>query len=57
MLAQRAQTLHSCGADVLCVATDQDITATGLGDLFAVVRAVPSVPVLQRDWFIHPLQV
>ena len=36
--------------------TDLEETPAGLSDLFAVCRAV-QVPVLQWDWFVHPLQV
>ena len=56
-LAQRAHILKKAGVHAICVRTDADDTDTGLADLFAVVRAVPDVPVLRRDWFIHPLQV
>lgn len=44
------------GADAVAVCTDLEDTPAGLSDLFAVVRAV-KVPVLQSDWFLHPLQV
>ena len=56
-LAERAQILQKAGVHAVCVRTDAEDTATGLSDLFAVVRAVPKMPVLRRDWFIHPLQV
>ena len=55
-LAERAKLLEAAGAHALSVRTDADDTASGLADLFAVVRAVPRLPVLRRDWFIHPLQ-
>ena len=44
------------GADAVAVCTDLEETPSGLSDLFAVCRAV-RVPVLQTDWFLHPLQV
>ncbi|KXZ49270.1 hypothetical protein GPECTOR_22g863 [Gonium pectorale] len=45
------------GASALVVRTDSDATPSGLLDLFTVQQAVPRVPVLARDWLIHPLQV
>jgi indole-3-glycerol phosphate synthase len=33
------------------------MSAQGLQDLFAVVQAAKRVPVLARDWIIHPLQL
>lgn len=56
-LGARSRSLKKAGAHALCVRTDADDTACGLKDLFVVVNAVPEIPVLQRDWFIHPLQV
>ncbi|GMH40085.1 hypothetical protein BSKO_07989 [Bryopsis sp. KO-2023] len=41
------------GAEALCVSMD---SPTGLKDLFGVCQAV-KVPVVARDWFIHPLQL
>lgn len=55
-LAEMAQRWVSWGADALVVPTDAEATSTGPADLLAVCRAV-SVPVLQRDWILHPLQV
>ena len=46
----------SWGVDAIAVPTDLEETPAGLSDLFAVCRAV-KVPVLQWDWFVHPLQV
>lgn len=43
------------GADALAVLTDLDYTSTGYADMVAACRAT-KVPVLQRDWFLHPLQ-
>ncbi|KAG2500630.1 hypothetical protein HYH03_001397 [Edaphochlamys debaryana] len=45
------------GASALAVRTDSDSTPSGLRDLFSVQQAVPRVPVLARDWLLHPLQV
>eukprot|EP00198_Chlamydomonas_reinhardtii_P004433 XP_001693769.1 indole-3-glycerol-phosphate synthase [Chlamydomonas reinhardtii] len=45
------------GASALVVRTDSADTPSGLRDLFSVQQAVPKVPVLARDWLIHPLQV
>ncbi|KAK9833868.1 hypothetical protein WJX74_008352 [Apatococcus lobatus] len=55
-LAEMAQRWVSWGADALVVPTDAEVTSTGSADLLAVCRAV-SVPVLQRDWILHPLQI
>eukprot|EP00887_Chlorella_sp_A99_P002189 scaffold21.g2189.t1 len=56
-LAELAARLAAAGADAVAVRTDSEDTPQGLADLFAVCRALPGTPVLQRDWFIHPLQV
>lgn len=45
----------AAGADALVVRTDSEDTPEGLKDLFTVCQAV-RVPVLRRDWMIHPLQ-
>ena len=55
-LAEVASTFASCGVDALAVGTDAEDSSNGLADLFAVCRAV-KVPVLMRDWILHPLQV
>eukprot|EP00879_Flechtneria_rotunda_P025260 GHRR01026833.1.p1 GENE.GHRR01026833.1~~GHRR01026833.1.p1 ORF type:complete len:246 (+),score=57.86 GHRR01026833.1:184-921(+) len=47
----------ACGADALCVRLDTEDTPEGLKDLFAVVQAARGVPVLARDWIIHPMQL
>lgn len=44
------------GADALVVGIDSEDTPEGNKDLFSVVQAV-KVPVLARDWYIHPMQV
>jgi hypothetical protein len=56
-LGARAAALAAAGADALAVPTDPAETPEGLADLFAVVRAAPRLPVLRRDWYIHPIQV
>ena len=55
-VAKLAADYVAWGADAIAVATDLEDTPAGLSDLFAVCRAV-KVPVLQWDWFLHPLQV
>jgi indole-3-glycerol phosphate synthase len=44
------------GADALMVLTDLEHTSGGYADLVAACRAA-SIPVLQRDWMLHPIQV
>ena len=55
-VAKLASDYVSWGVDAIVVPTDLEDTPAGLSDLFAVCRAV-RVPVLQWDWFVHPLQV
>lgn len=55
-LAGLAKQYIALGADALVVRIDSDDTPEGLKDLWAVVQAV-KVPVLARDYIIHPLQV
>ena len=55
-LVELANKYVDWGADALCVPIDSEATPSGLKDLFCVSRAV-KVPVLAKDWFIHPLQV
>lgn len=55
-VAKLAADYVAWGVDAIAVATDLEDTPGGLQDLFAVCRAV-KVPVLQWDWFLHPLQV
>lgn len=55
-VAKLAADYVAWGVDAIAVATDLEETPAGLSDLFAVCRAV-KVPVLQWDWFLHPLQV
>eukprot|EP00884_Botryococcus_braunii_P020534 jgi/Botrbrau1/7164/Bobra.0143s0034.1 len=54
-VTELAEFYKTSGADAIVVLTDQ--SPNGLGDLFATCRALQSVPVLQRDWFLHPLQI
>ncbi len=44
------------GADALAVLTDAEVTSGGYADLVAACRAT-RIPVLQRDWMLHPMQV
>jgi len=53
---QWAKRCVAAGGDAIAVPTDALDTATGLGDLLAVCRAV-QCPVVRRDWILHPLQV
>ena len=55
-VASIAERLVEAGADAIVVPTDSEETPTGLGDLFAVSQVV-RVPVLMRDWILHPLQI
>ena len=55
-LAALAKQYVSLGAEALVVRTDSEDSPEGLKDLWAVVQAV-KVPVLARDFLIHPLQV
>jgi hypothetical protein len=55
-LAQLARDYVAAGADALAVRVDYEDTPEGLKDLYVVCQAV-KVPVLARDWVIHPLQV
>ncbi|GFH14820.1 IGPS domain-containing protein [Haematococcus lacustris] len=55
-LARLARQYVSLGADALAVRTDAADSPSALADLWAVTQAV-KVPVLARDWVIHPLQV
>lgn len=55
-IGQLAARYSSWGADAISVRIDAADTPTGMADLFAAVQSA-KVPVLARDWFIHPLQV
>lgn len=55
-LAVLARRYVDLGADALVVNTDSEATPEGFKDLFTVSQAV-KVPVLARDYLIHPLQV
>jgi len=52
-LAVLAKEFEEARADCLCLSTD---TPTGGRDLFMVTRAV-DIPVMAKDWYIHPIQV
>ena len=54
-LVSLAKQYVSMGADALVVPTDAEATPEGFKDLFTVSQAV-KVPVLARDYLIHPLQ-
>lgn len=56
-LAALARRAVSAGADAIVVRVDSEDTPEGSKDLWAVTQAVPKVPVLARDWYIHPLQI
>lgn len=55
-LADLAKSYVQAGAGALLVRTDIDDTPAGLRDLWSVTQAV-KVPVLARDWLLHPLQL
>ena len=56
-LAALAKSYIGLGADALCVRTDSYDTESGTRDLFTVCNTVGgAVPVIARDWLIHPLQ-
>lgn len=55
-LAKFAKQFEAAGVDAIAVPTDAADTPTGLADLLAVCRAV-KIPVIRRDWILHPLQV
>ncbi|KAI8464154.1 MAG: hypothetical protein J3K34DRAFT_441386 [Monoraphidium minutum] len=55
-LATLAKRAVAAGADALVVRIDTEDTPEGTKDLWAVTQAV-KVPVLARDWYIHPLQI
>lgn len=55
-LAELAKLYITLGADALCVKMDSHDTDTGMRDLFSVTNSVKGVPVIARDWLIHPIQ-
>lgn len=55
-LANLAKQYVQGGANALVVRTDSSDTPEGLKDLFTVCQTC-KVPVLRRDWMIHPLQI
>ncbi|EIE22654.1 hypothetical protein COCSUDRAFT_47639 [Coccomyxa subellipsoidea C-169] len=56
MASTRGVQYAGWGADALAVLTDLEATSSGYADLVAACRAA-KVPVLQRDWVLHPLQI
>lgn len=56
--AELASRLLAARGDGFVVPTDMEDTPAGLKDLFSVLNSVAGqAPVLQRDWFLHPLQI
>lgn len=55
-LAALAKRYADMGADALAVRMDSEDTPEPLKDLLSVVRAV-RIPVMARDWYLHPMQV
>ncbi|MCO5580840.1 hypothetical protein L7F22_034713 [Adiantum nelumboides] len=55
-LASRCKNYVQSGADAIAVRTDEEASPDGLADLIAVCSAV-QVPVIQTDWFLHPIQI
>ncbi|CAI5523424.1 unnamed protein product [Closterium sp. Naga37s-1] len=56
-LARRCQRYIGLGADTVMVCCDEEISPDGLADVRAVSRALPGVPVIVKDWMLHPIQV
>ncbi|CAI5489328.1 unnamed protein product, partial [Closterium sp. Naga37s-1] len=56
-LARRCQQYVALGADTVMVCCDEEISPDGLADVRAVSRALPGVPVIVKDWMLHPIQV
>ena len=54
-LASLAQKFEACAVDCLCISTDT-ATSEGIKDIFTVTRSI-KIPVIARDWYIHPVQV
>lgn len=56
-----AKVLIDAGADGLAVCTDSDDTPEGLIDVVSIKNVIAesgrNVPLLQKDWFLHPLQI
>ncbi|KAH7280616.1 hypothetical protein KP509_36G005900 [Ceratopteris richardii] len=55
-LAARCRKYGRLGIDAISVCTDEETSPDGLADLKAVC-SVSRVPVIRRDWFLHPLQI
>ncbi|CAI5477775.1 unnamed protein product [Closterium sp. Yama58-4] len=56
-LARRCQQYVALGADTVMVCCDEEISPDGLADVRAVSRALPGVPIIVKDWMLHPIQV
>ncbi|CAK9219404.1 unnamed protein product [Sphagnum troendelagicum] len=55
-LAQRCANYVTWGASAVSICTDEEKSPNGVADLTAVCTAV-NVPVLRKDWILHPLQI
>jgi indole-3-glycerol phosphate synthase len=55
-MQQLAKRFVALGADALAIPMDAEDTPSGAVDLWTVCQAV-KVPVMAKDWIIHPLQV
>ncbi|GJP43504.1 hypothetical protein CLOM_g2956 [Closterium sp. NIES-68] len=56
-LARRCQRYVELGADTVMVCCDEEISPNGLADVRAVSQALPGVPIIAKDWMLHPIQV
>lgn len=56
LLAARCRNYVRLGVDAIAIRTDEEASADGLADLQAACSAL-QVPVIRRDWFLHPLQI
>lgn len=55
-LVDRAKDLEASKVDALCVSTDPGVSPEGVKSLFLISNSV-KVPILAKDWFIHPMQI
>eukprot|EP00250_Pteridium_aquilinum_P021106 c25026_g2_i1 orf=66-938(+) len=56
LLAARCRNYVRLGVDAIAVRTDEEASPDGIADLMAVCNSL-QVPVIRKDWFIHPLQI
>lgn len=56
LLAARCRNYVNLGVDAIAIRTDEEASPDGLADLKAVCNSL-QVPVIQRDWFLHPMQI